>query len=199
MNESAARLAGFACLVLALLLGACRSEAGPLAGAAMGGPFTLTGSDGRRVSDSQFAGRYRLVYFGFTSCPDVCPTDLAMIGAGLRRFEAEEPARAARVQPIFITVDPRRDTPEVMRRYVAAYHPRLIGLTGSEAEIDAVARAYRIYYRRGEPAPGRPADEYTVDHSRQAVLYGPDGQPIVIVPADQGADAVLAELHRWVR
>ena len=202
MNESAVlRRTSLLAFLFALLLGGCRGEAGPppLAGASMGGPFTLTGHDGRRVSDRQFAGKYRLVYFGFTFCPDVCPTDLAMLGAGLRRFEAEDPARAARVQPIFITVDPARDRPDVLRRYVAAYHPRLIGLTGSEAEIAAVARAYRIYYQRGAPSPGRPADEYSVDHSRQAVLYGPDGQPVVILPADQGADAVAAELDRWVR
>ena len=202
MNESAClRLVALIPLLLALVLGGCRGNAAPppLEGATMGGPFTLTGHDGRRVSDTRFAGKYRLVYFGFTSCPDVCPTDLQAIGAGLRRFEQTDPDRAARVQPLFITVDPARDTPGVLRRYVAHFHPRLIGLTGSEREIAAVARAYRIYYQRGQPAPGRPSDEYVVDHSRQAVLYGPDRRPIVIVPADRGADAVAAELERWVR
>ncbi len=202
MNECARpRRARLAALLIALSLSACRGDAGapPLAGASMGGPFTLTSHEGRRVSDAQFAGKYRLVYFGFTYCPDVCPADLAMIGAGLRRFEADHPARAARVQPLFITVDPARDTPDVLRRYVAAYHPRLIGLTGSDAEIAAVAREYRIFYERGQPAAGRSPGEYSVNHSRQTVLYGPEGQPIAIVPADQGADAVAAELDRWVR
>ena len=203
MNESAPRrLSVLVSLVALLLLGACRGEAGgppPLDGVPMGGPFTLTDQNGRRVSDTQFAGKYRLVYFGFTFCPDVCPTDLQAIGAGLRRFEQSDPARAARVQPIFITVDPRRDTPPVMRAYVANFHPRLIGLTGSEQEIAEVARRYRIYYQRGAAPAGQPADQYGVDHSRQTVLYGPDGKPITLVRADEGAETVAQELDRWVR
>jgi protein SCO1 len=203
MNESATmRLTLLVSLLAMLWLGGCRGQAGataPLEGATMGGPFTLTDHNGRRVSDSQFAGKYRLVYFGFTFCPDVCPTDLQAIGAGLREFEQSDPARAARVQPIFITVDPARDTPEVLRRYVANFHPRLIGLTGTEPEIAAVARTYRIFYQRGTPAPGRPAEEYGVDHSRQTVLYGPGGNPITIVAADRGASVVADELSRWVR
>ena len=203
MNESAPwRLSLLASLVALLLLGACRGEAGgppPLDGAPMGGPFTLTDQNGRRVSDTQFAGKYRLVYFGFTFCPDVCPTDLQAIGAGLRRFEQEDADRAVRVQPLFITVDPRRDTPPVMRAYVANFHPRLIGLTGSEQEIAEVARRYRIYSQRGPAPPGRPADQYSVDHARQTVLYGPDGKPITLVRADEGAEAVAEDLERWVR
>ncbi|HWT11759.1 MAG TPA: SCO family protein [Allosphingosinicella sp.] len=199
MNESAAsRPFGLLLLLLALILAGCRAEAGspPLEGATMGGPFTLTGHDGRRISDSAFAGKYRLVYFGFTFCPDVCPVDLQTIGAGLRQFERDDPGRAARVQPLFISVDPARDTPEVLRRYVAAFHPRLIGLTGSEAEIARVARAYGVFFERGTPSG---SDGYSVDHSRMAVLYGPEGQPIAIVPHDQGPAGIAAELDRWVR
>jgi len=195
MNESVRCLF---VLLLALLIGGCaqRSDSPPLKGATMGGPFTLTDQSGRRVSERDFAGKYRLVYFGFTFCPDVCPTDLATIGAGLRRFEAKDAARAARVQPLFITVDPARDTPDVLRRYVANFHPRLIGLTGSEAEIADVARRYRVFYERGEPAAG---GGYNVNHSEMIVLYGPQGEPIATVPHDQGAEAVAAELERWVR
>jgi protein SCO1/2 len=200
MNESASlRPAACLALFLALLLGACVREPAappPLQGATMGGPFTLTDQHGRRVSDTDFAGKYRLVYFGFTFCPDVCPVDMAMIGAGLRRFEAQDAARAARLQPIFITVDPARDTPAVLGRFVAAFHPRFIGLTGSPDEIAQVARRYRIFYERGPPNPG---GGYNVDHSRMAVLYGPEGQPIAIIPNDQGAEGVAAELERWMR
>jgi protein SCO1/2 len=191
---------GLFALLLALLLGGCAdrsAEAPPLQGATMGGPFTLTDQNGRRVSDSAFAGRYRLIYFGFASCPDVCPVDLQTIGAGLRQFEASAPARAARVQPIFISVDPARDTPDVLRRYVAAFHPRLIGLTGSEQEVAAVARAYAVYFERAEPAT--PGGDYLVNHTRMAVLYGPEGQPVAIIPHDQGPAGVAAELERWVR
>ena len=162
----------------------------------MGGPFTLTDQNGRRVSDRDLAGKYRLIYFGYTFCPDVCPVDMQVIGAGLRRFEAQDAARAARVQPIFISVDPARDTPAVLRQFVAAFHPRLLGLTGSEAEIARVAREYRIYYQRGEPSAN---GGYMVNHTRMAVLYGPEGQPIAIIPTDQGPDAVATELGKWVR
>jgi protein SCO1/2 len=198
MNESASRLFTFVSSLAALLLGACSSPSAPppLEGASMGGPFTLTDQNGRRVSDRDFAGKYRLIYFGYTFCPDVCPVDMQVIGAGLRRFEAEDEARAARVQPIFISVDPARDTPAVLRQFVAAFHPRMLGLTGSEAEIAQVAREYRIFYERGEPSPG---GGYMVNHTRIAVLYGPEGQPIAIIPHDQGPEGVATELGHWVR
>jgi protein SCO1/2 len=199
MNESASRLFNIVTLLVALLLGACSSPSAappPLEGASMGGPFTLTDQNGRRVSDRDFAGKYRLIYFGYTFCPDVCPVDMQVIGAGLRRFEAEDEARAARVQPIFISVDPARDTPAVLRQFVAAFHPRMIGLTGSEAEIAQVAHEYRIYYERGEASPG---GGYMVNHTRIAVLYGPEGQPMAIIPHDQGPEGVADELGRWVR
>lgn len=198
MNESALRPLALVSLLLALTLAACSSPSAPppLAGATMGGAFTLTDQNGRRVSDRNFAGKYRLVYFGYTFCPDVCPVDMQVLGAGLRRFEAEDAARAARVQPIFISVDPARDTPPVLRQFVAAFHSRMIGLTGSEAEIAQVAREYRVFYERGEPSAG---GGYMVNHTRMAVLYGPEGQPIAMIPHDQGADGVAAELGRWVR
>ncbi len=200
MNESAPpRPAALPALLSALLLCACAqapAEAPPLQGATMGGRFTLTDQNGRRVSDTAFAGKYRLIYFGYTFCPDVCPTDMATLGAGLRSFEASDPARAARVQPIFITVDPARDTPAVLRRFVSHFHPRFIGLTGSEDEIAQVARSHRIFHERGAPEAG---DGYLVSHSQIAVLYGPRGEPIAIVPHDQGPAGVSAELERRVR
>jgi protein SCO1/2 len=183
-------------LLLLMSCGAADPGPPPLEGARIGGPFTLTSHEGRRVSDRDFAGKYRLVYFGFTFCPDVCPVDLQSVGAALRQFERSDPERAARVQPIFISVDPARDTPQVLRQYVAAFHPRLIGLTGNEAEIAQVARAYGVYYQRGEPIAG---GGYGVDHWRGIVLYGPQSEPIAILPHDQGPAAIAAELERWVR
>lgn len=200
MNECARlRLGSLPALLLALLLAACAqapAEAPPLQGARMGGAFALTDQNGRRVSERDFAGRYRLVYFGFTFCPDVCPVDMQVIGAGLRQFEASDPARAERVQPIFISVDPARDTPAVLRTFVAAFHPRFVGLTGSEEEIARTARAYGVFYERGTAGSG---GGYNVNHSRMIVLYGPQGQPIAIVPHDRGPAGVAAELERWVR
>ena len=167
-----------------------------MSGKPVGAPFTLTGVDGTPVSLADFRGTPVLLYFGFTFCPDVCPVDLALIGAGLRRFEAQDAARAARVTPIFISVDPARDTPEIVRAYAVRFHPRIVALTGSEDEIAQVARRYAIYYQRQQPGPG---GGYLVDHSRQIVLYGPEGQPIAILPHDQGVDGFVNELERWVR
>lgn len=187
-------------LVLALLLGlgGCRGEAAepPLKGAAIGAPFSLINQDGQRVSEQSFAGRYRLLYFGFANCPDVCPVDLAVIAAGLRRFEEAEPERAERVQPIFITVDPARDTPAVLKRYVANFHPRLVGLTGTSAEIEAVKRGHGVY---GMADQENGAGGYNVNHSRLILLMGPQGEPIAIVPHDQGAEGVTETLDQWVR
>lgn len=201
MNErTLIRFAPLFPLLLALLFAACspgqpKGEA-PLAGARIGGPFTLVDQDGKTVHDSDFDGKYRLVYFGYTYCPDVCPVDLQLIGQGLRRFEKSDPKRAAEVQPIFISVDPERDTPAVLKQYVAAFHPRLIGLTGTPEEIAKVAREYGIYYSK-EKAEG--ASDYLVDHTRIAYLFGPDGKPIAIIPHDEGAQAVADALDRWVK
>lgn len=188
----------FLLLAAALAGAACQkgpSEAPPLQGARIGGAYTLVDQDGRQVESSDFDGRYRLVYFGFTSCPDVCPVDLQLIGQGLRRFEKAEPALAAKVQPIFITVDPEWDRPAVLKAYVKAFHPRLIGLTGTPEQIAAVAKAHGVYYAKRESGS---SSDYLVDHMRTAILFGPKGEPIAIVPHDKGVDGVAAELERWV-
>lgn len=183
---------------LSLLVPACRQQPAepPLAGARIGGPFALTDQDGRRVTDSQFAGRYRLIYFGYTFCPDVCPTDMQTLGRALTLFEQRAPKEAAKVQPIFITVDPERDTPAVLKPWVAAFHPRLIGLTGTPAEIAAVAKAYAVVYAKGDAAG---AGGYLVDHTRMAMLFGPAGEPLALIPQDGTAEAAAAELAKWVR
>ena len=197
MNETAMPRFLLAFLPLFLALAAC-SPAGepPLEGANMGGAFTLTDHDGRTVTEKDFAGKYRIVYFGFTHCPDVCPTDLAVIGAGLRAFEKDAPDRAAKVQPLFITVDPERDTPQVMKRYSQAFHPRILGLTGTPEQIADVAKKHALYYAKEPPQPG---GGYNVNHGRMVVLFGPEGEPIALLPHEQGAEAVAAELDRWVR
>lgn len=196
-----------ALLGASLLLSACQSppEAPPLAGARIGGPFALQTTGGRTVRDSDFAGQYRLIYFGYTFCPDVCPVDLNDLMLGLRAFERQSPALAARVQPLFITVDPARDTPDVVSAYAARFHPRLIGLTGSPETIADVARKFLVTYRQ---QPGATAGSYLVAHMRIAYLFGPDGKPVAIIPTDEAAtpdinegapERVTAELARWVR
>jgi len=181
-----------------IVLSACHSGADepPLAGAAIGGPFTLVDQDGRTVSDRQFAGKYRLIYFGYTYCPDACPTDLQALMQGYRLLEREHPDKAAKLQPIFISVDPARDTPPVVKAFVNAFHPRLVGLTGSEAEIKTVAREYGVYYRKEDPRPGQ--GEYLMDHSRTAILFGPGGEPMVLVAQDGPPKEIASELARWI-
>lgn len=200
MNDRAMRPLSLPLLLgTALALAACEPDPGPLPleGARMRNAFTLTSHDNRRVSSSEFAGKYRIVYFGYTHCPDICPVDLARIGAALRQFEQSDPERAEKVQPIFITTDPERDTPDVLRQFVDDFHPRLIGLTGSADEVGRVAAAHGAAALRGPSSPG--SDAYLVDHNRLAVLYDPEGKPIVMLPTDRGIPEVLAELDRWVR
>ena len=156
----------------------------------IGGSFTLTDGSGQRVTDRDLHGRYLLVYFGYTFCPDVCPTTLAAIAGALDRLGT----RADRVQALFITVDPARDTPPVMRDYTAAFSPRILGLTGSADEIARVAGAYRVYYaRRGA---GETAGNYTVDHSSIIYLMGPDGRFIAPIAADEPAARMAADIAR---
>lgn len=186
--------------VLGLLLAGCDrgatpSAAPPLAGAAIGGPFTLTDQNGRRVTERDFAGRYRIMYFGYTSCPDVCPTDAQAIGAGLRTLAAEAPDKARRIVPVFVTLDPARDTPEVLKNFVDAFHPRMVGLTGTDAQVGAAAKAYAVWFERKKP---NEQGAYLVNHSRQTYLMDPNGKPLALIPADKGADAVATELQRWV-
>lgn len=198
-NSCAARAALLLAVIAPLALGACHRapvESGPLAGAAIGGPFTLTDQDGRLRTDTMFAGQYRLMYFGYSFCPDVCPLDVQHLMAGYRALAKSDAAKASRLQPIFVTVDPARDTPAVLKQFVGAFDPKLIGLTGTEAEIAAVAKRYGAYYHREDPQPG--AAGYLVDHSRQAILFGPDGKPIAIIPGDADADVTAAELAKWI-
>ena len=200
MNETPiSRFSKLLPLLVCALLVACSpggDAAPPLEGARIGGPFTLTNQDGQRVSSDQFDGQYRLVYFGYTYCPDICPVDLQQIGLAMKQLEESDPEVAKRVQPIFITTDPERDTPAVMKEYVAAFHPRLIGLTGTPEEIAAVSKSFGVYALKQE---NEGSSEYLVNHSRLAMLFGPKGEPIALLPHEDGANAIAAELKKWVK
>lgn len=200
MNKTLLALGTAACVAATLSLASCHRappETAPLAGASIGGPFTLTDQDGQPYSSTALAGRYPIIYFGYTFCPDACPTDMQVLGKAMRQLDASDPATSAKIQPIFITVDPARDTPAALKQFVAAFYPRLIGLTGSDAQIAAVAKEYAVPYRK-QPAP-EGVSGYLMDHPRIAILLGPDGKPIALLPVDANADAVAAELRKWVR
>jgi protein SCO1 len=193
------RLQIFAALIFSLTVSACGSQAPqerpPLAGAAIGGPFALVGKDGKTVRWQDFAGQYRIVYFGYTFCPDACPTDVATMMQGFARFEKAQPALAAQVQPIFITIDPARDTAPIVGEFAAAFSPRLIGLTGPPTTIAAAAKSFGAYAAKGKES----GSGYLMDHTRIAYLMGRQGEPIAILPIERGPQAVEAELAKWVR
>jgi protein SCO1/2 len=194
------RTALVALMLAALPLVGCGSgdqARAPLAGATIGGPFALTDQDGKSVTDKDFTGRYRAIYFGYSFCPDVCPTTLQVLMQGYHAFAKDSPAQAAKLVPIFISVDPDRDTPPVLKTYVSAFGPELKGLTGTPDEIARVAKEYAVSYSK-EPAE-KGASDYLMSHSSVVILFGPDGQPITMVPTDQGAQAVADTLAQWVR
>ncbi|MFM5949183.1 MAG: SCO family protein [Novosphingobium sp.] len=164
-------------------------------GAAIGGPFTLTDKDGKRVSWDNFKGKYRIVYFGYTFCPDACPMDLSILIRGFTEFAKDHPQQAAEVQPIFITIDPARDTPARVGEFTAAFSPKLIGLTGSQAEVDVAVKAFKAVAARGADTPGG----YLMDHSRMAYLMGKNGEPIAALPVDKDPATVAADLAALVK
>ena len=136
----------------------------------IGGPFTLVNQAGKTVTDKDFRGQYLMIYFGYTYCPDVCPTSLTNMSDALDLLGE----KAAEVTPMLITIDPGRDTPEHLREYVTYFHPRLHALTGSPEQIAAVAKAYRVYYSKVEREDAT-EDDYLMDHSSVTYVMGPDG------------------------
>jgi protein SCO1/2 len=181
-------------LVAVLLLGAGGFLwlTGANGGPSIGGPFTLENSSGKTVTDRDFRGKYLLVYFGYTYCPDVCPTTLNAVADALDKLGP----RAKDLQPLFITVDPERDTPEVMKQYTSAFSPALIGLTGTPDQIASVAREYRVYYAKHPTGPG--PNDYSMDHSSIIYLMGPDGQFIAPIRADESGDEMAVAIGKLV-
>jgi cytochrome oxidase Cu insertion factor (SCO1/SenC/PrrC family) len=150
----------------------------------VGGPFELTDHTGRVRTERDFRGQLMLVYFGFTYCPDICPTDLQAIGLALDKLGND----AGSVQPLFITVDPERDTAEHLAQYVPLFHPRLIGLTGTAEAIRKAADEYKVYYAK---VPLDKADDYTVDHTAFIYLIDRDGNYLGFFPPGTSADRMV--------
>lgn len=158
----------------------------------VGGPFTLTDQDGKTVTDADFRGKYMLIYFGFTFCPDVCPTELQVIAAALESLGP----KAAGVQPLFVTVDPERDTPQVLGKYVKQFDPRLIGLTGTPAQIATIAKEYRVYYEKVKDKDG--SADYTMDHSSVAYLMSPEGKFLTFFPPGLSPEQMAEKIKTYM-
>ncbi len=178
--------------------------------ALVGGPFELVTHTGKTVTDRDFRGRFMLVYFGYTFCPDVCPNDLSLITQALEELGED----AKKIVPLFITIDPERDTVAQMAEYVRNFHASLIGLTGTPAQIKQAARAYRVYYARppartaskqeatGEPTADTPAKtdgDYIMDHSAITFLMGPDGRYLAHFAQGTAPDVMARRLRALIR
>lgn len=158
----------------------------------IGGPFALIDQDGTARTDADFRGKFLLVYFGFTYCPDICPADLQNIGLAMDRLGTASEG----VQPLFVTLDPARDTAAHLKDYVALFHPRMAALTGDAAAVGKAADAYRVYYTRVPTKGG----DYTIDHSAFIYLVGRDGKYLGFLPpgtdGDRIAEAIRPHLNR---
>jgi cytochrome oxidase Cu insertion factor (SCO1/SenC/PrrC family) len=185
---------------VALLGGAAGGgEAGPVssggvqlpAGLALGGPFSLTDQSGKAVTERDYAGGWMLVYFGYSFCPDVCPTELGTMAAAIDQLG---PA-GAKVVPVFISVDPQRDTPAHLADYVSRFHPRMQGLTGTPEQVAEAARRYRVYYAKVQ----RPdLADYLMDHSSFIYLVGPDGKVRSLFRPEQSPEVIAAAVAAQV-
>ena len=167
-------------------------SAGFTAAAKIGGSFTLVSHGGDRVTDATYRGRFLFVYFGYGYCPDICPTELANMAATLDHMGAT----SERVQALFVTVDPVRDTPKFLADYVAQFHPRMVGLTGTEQQIADIAKKYRVFYRKTE-IPS--ASEYLVDHSNFFYLMGPDGKFLSMFRGGTDPAAIAGTIAKYVK
>lgn len=163
------------------------------AGLSLGGPFRLVDEQAREVTEQDFAGRWMLVYFGYTYCPDVCPTELGTMAAAL---DAMPQAAAEQVTPVFITIDPDRDTPNVLADYVQRFHPRLRGLTGTPAQVAEAARRYRVYFARARSAD---STDYLMDHSSFIYLAGPDSRVRALYRPETRPEEMAAAIAAQLR
>ena len=165
-----------------------QGAAGTALASAIGGPFRLTDQNGKPVSDADLKGKWQLLFFGYTHCPDACPTALNEIALALDQLGAKRDA----VEVVFITVDPERDTPEVLKSYVASFDAPIIALTGAPEAVAQAAKAYRVYYAKHP----RPDGEYDMDHSAVIYLMNPEGRFTASFTPDSTAEAIAARLQK---
>ena len=176
-------------LCLAVILLFSGRGASPIATAAIGGPFELVDQDGKAVTDRDLKGKPTLVFFGFANCPDVCPTTLFEMSEILRALGPD----AEKANALFVTVDPERDTPSVMKDYLSSFDPHLRGLTGDPAAVTAMTKAYRVYVKKVPQG-----DSYTVDHTAIVYLMGKDGRFVAPFNIKRGTAEAAADLRKYL-
>ena len=184
-------LGGAAALILTR--GPAGSNVATTGTALIGGPFTLIGQDGKPVTDQAFRGKYMLVFFGFTHCPDICPAELQVMSAALDELGP----KANEIIPIFVTLDPERDTPRVVADYVKNFGRRFVGLTGSPEQVAEAAKAYRVTYSKFQEEGAKP-DDYTIDHSALVFLMGKDGEYLAHFAYGTPAAKMAETLRRYL-
>jgi protein SCO1/2 len=189
MRRALLAAAGVALALVIVVVVARSGSQQASAGIDIGGPFTLVDGAGKPVTQRDFAGKFLLVYFGYTHCPDVCPTTLGGMAEGISKLP---PAAQARLVLLFITVDPERDTPPVVGAYAHAFGPSFVGLTGSDAQIAKVEQAYRVYAQKHELKGG----DYAMDHSSVIYVMGPDGKFLAALDDTMQPTAMAARLEQ---
>ena len=157
----------------------------------VGGPFELVNQDGAKVTDADFRGKLLLIYFGFTYCPDACPTALGVMGAAIEKLDVA----GERVTPILISIDPARDTPQALKEYVGNFHSRMVGLTGTDEQIAKVAKAYRVFYQK---APGATGTDYLMDHSTLIYLMDGEGKFLTYFGPQATPDEVAEAIRKYL-
>lgn len=170
-------------------------ESAPENGAAIGGAFTLTDQHGKQVSDADFRGKVMLVFFGFTHCPDICPVTVATLSNVMKELGGA----ADKVAPVFITVDPRRDTSQAMKAYLANFDPRIAGLSGTPKAIKQAASAYKVYFSETGGADKKPGEDYMVNHSSIVYMMGTDGSYARHFSYDAPASEIVAAIKGYLK
>ncbi len=198
---SAGAIAALAAALLIGLAGLAQGHDGNAHGGAaaappftFGGPFDLLDHTGLRRTDRDFRGRFMLIYFGYVNCPDICPTNLQAMSGALDLLGED----GARIQPLFVSVDPARDTPDRLAGFVASFHPRLIGLTGSRSQIRAALKAYRVQRYKVREAEDAAPDNYLVLHTPTTFLMGPNGKFLSFFRHDGGAEVMAKALRKYL-
>lgn len=156
-----------------------------------GGPFSLIDHNGKPVTDRDFAGHYRLIYFGFTFCPAICPTELQKISGALDLLGE----RSKNIRPLFITVDPERDTVNIMKGYVRLFHPELVGLTGTLAQIETIKKVYKVYSKKVQDPD---VSDYTVDHSSFIYFMDPQDRLLSIFTTKDTSRTIAGNIEKWL-